>query len=220
MSTIITAALVTFALATPQASPQAEPSELRWRLHADVSPVRMTSQSRGGYGSRSWDLGVPGELSIGFGHTLGRYVLVGTRVLAELRQHSGHGNIGGQDWSSSSVFGGGALLPYAEVRPLPDQRVQPFGLVEGGVGMYGMRRYSETGFTSEPHRSFQINPTVGGRVGLHAFVRPRLSIDADLGLRRYWSFGWSASPATKPIDAASQERRLQLAATVGLSAWW
>jgi hypothetical protein len=225
MSTLLAAAaFTTFALAEPQVSPRAdppEPSEHRWRLHAEVSPIQMTSSTRVGFGSRAWSLGLPDNLSIGFGRALGRYVLIGARVGGELRQLSGHGRIGDTAWRSSSVTGGGWLLPYFEVRPLPALRVQPFGLVEGGVRLHGMRRYEESAIVIEPHRSFQIMPMVGGRVGLHAFVLPRLSVDADLGLRRHWSFEWSASPATNPSDASSpQPTNVQIAATVGLSGWW
>jgi hypothetical protein len=224
MLTLLVAAFTTFALAKPQVSTQEalrEPSEHRWRLHAEVSPLRMASSTRAGFSSRSWSAGIPGELSIGFGHMLGRYVLIGARVGGEVRQHSSRGHIGDTTWRSSSVGGGGWLLPYVEVRPLPDLRVQPFGLVEGGVRLHGLRRYDQSGILSEPHRSFQIDPMVGGRVGLHAFVLPRLSIDADLGLRRHWSFGWSASPAMNPSDASStQPTNVQIAATVGLSGWW
>lgn len=224
MSTLLAAAaFTTFALAEPQVSPQADPptpSEHRWRLHAEVSPLQMVSSTRVGFSSRACSLGIPGDVSIGFGRALGRYVLIGARVGGEVRQHGGRGHIGDTAWRSSTVTGGGWLLPYVEVRPLPDLRVQPFGLVEGGVRLHGMRRHQESEIVIEPHCLFQIDPVVGGRVGLHAFVLPRLSIDADLGLRRHWSFEWSASPATKPSDASSQPTNVQLAATVGLSGWW
>jgi hypothetical protein len=224
MSTLLAAAaFTTLALAEPQVSTQADPpkpSEHRWRLHADLSPAQLQSQTRVGYHSRSWVLGLPGSFSIGFGHTLGRYVLMGTRVGAELRHHDYAGRIGDQAVGSRSVNGSASLLPYVELRPLPDRRVQPFGLLEGGITLAGLRRISETGFTSFPGRSFQINPSVAGRVGLHAFVLPRLSIDADVGVRRYWSFEWTCWPQSSPVPAEDQALRLQVAATVGISGWW
>jgi len=230
MSVLLTASfavLSTLALAEPGASTRVEPVdppepfEHRWRLHAETSPLQMTSSTRVGFGSRAWSLGLPGDVSIGFGRTLGRHVLIGARAGAEVRQLGIQGRIGDTPWRSSSVTGGGWLLPYVEVRPLPGLRVQPFGAVEGGVRLHGLRRYDQSVVVSEPNRSFQIMPIVGGRVGLHAFVLPRLSIDADLGLRRHWSFEWSASPATSPSDASPpQPVNVQIAATVGISGWW
>jgi hypothetical protein len=219
----LAAAFITLALAEPDvatAKPPPKPSEHHWRLHADISPVRMFSRSNEVFTSRSWLLAIPGSFSIGFGHTLGRHVMLGTRVAADLHRFSSDGQLGGEPWRHHEVGGGGMLLPYVEVRPLPDWRVQPFGLVEGGVGASGTRRRSEVGPAAEPHRATSIAASVGGRVGLHAFVLPRLSIDADLGVRRRWSFDWRASPAIDPSDVENRPLDLQVAATVGLSGWW
>lgn len=103
---------------------------------------------------------------------------------------------------------------------MPELRVQPFGLVEGGVGISGRRTRSTGPLTLEPHRVLSVEPRVGGRVGLHAFVLPRLSVDADLGLLRRWSYQWRASPAIRPTPGETQPTRLQLTGTVGLSGWW
>ncbi|MEM9462042.1 MAG: hypothetical protein AAGF11_48235 [Myxococcota bacterium] len=56
-------------------------------------------------------------------------------------------------------------------------------------------------------------------MGLHAFVRPRLSVDADLGLQRRWTYRWQASPAVSVTADDPQPVQLQLAATLGLSGW-
>jgi hypothetical protein len=225
MPTLLTAVFITLALSEPEpkgSTPEdpPKPSEHRWRLHADISPAHVFSRSNETFASRSWVLGIPGTLSIGFGRMLGRNVMVGTRIGGELRRFTSDSQLGGEPWNMRSVAGRGWLSPYVEVRPLPDQRVQPFGLVEGGIGLAAMRHRSEGPVTVEPHRSFGIDAAVGGRVGLHAFVLPRLSIDADLGVRRQWSFDWRASPARSPADDPAQPLELQLAATVGLSGWW
>lgn len=223
--TLLATAFITLALSEPDvaaSAPPPKPSEHRWRLHADISPARMHLRSDELSTSRTWILGLPGAFSLGFGHTAGRYLMIGTRIGGELRQYAFDGQLGGEPLRTRHVSGGASLLPYVELRPLPDRRVQPFGLVEGGIGFFGMRRHTDGSglVVTEPHRSSSIDVSVGGRVGLHAFVLPRLSIDADLGLRRRWSFEWRAYPAVNPSDVEERPLDLQLTATVGLSGWW
>lgn len=218
---ILAAALTGPTAPPPESSP--DPSTHRWRLHVDATPAFMRSiRQDGAVTFRRWRLGLPGAVSIGFGRVLGRYVTVGTRlggyVDRSASRVSGLSTLA--DTRVRTVAGGGSLAPYAEIRPMPALRIQPFGLVEGGVEISGVRRRSSGPLVLQPERTLRVKPSVGGRVGMHAFVRPRLSIDADLGLQRYWIYEWRASPAIGPDSSAAQPTRLTLAATVGLSGWW
>ena len=197
-----------------------KPSEPRWRLHAEISPVRMLSQTSPTFVARSWNVGIPGAFSIGFGRMLGRYVMVGTRVGAEMAHRTSTSYFEDVSMHHRFVTASGWLQPYVELRPLPDRRVQPFGLVEGGLAIHGTRHHVDEPLAVWPRRSFTLDPLLGARVGLHAFVLPRLSIDADLGVRRFWDFTWQGSPAQRPSDAQDHELEVQLAATVGISGWW
>jgi hypothetical protein len=222
----LTPLLLAFALAGPEASPHLTPedppapSEHRWRLHAETAPARLSLRSTEASRSHTFDLDVPGMVSIGFGRMLGHYAMVGARFGGRAGRSTLDGRIGNGPWRMHTAQGSGWLAPYVELRPLPDRRVQPFGLVEGSVGLFGLRRVTEAGPATEPHRSFSITASAGGRAGLHAFVLPRLSVDADLGLSRLWWFTWQASPARSPAEETPRPRNLQLAATLGLSGWW
>jgi hypothetical protein len=175
------------------------PDAHRFRIHADVQPVGVLLHGRPGYRNTEADLGLPGSAaSLGFGFAPHPMVLVGARLRGSLRvTHSE-----AVDADQRSVGGSIGLLPYVEVRPLPHLRVQPFVLVEGGVAYEGWR------FRTTPYgraTDQQLTPSVGTRVGMHAFVLPRVSIDADVGVGHQWtgSFGrgvsrnwWSAWTVT------------------------
>lgn len=207
---------------TPEPADAPDRSELRWRLHAEASFARGFFLRHDGGFTRTLSAGIPGVFALGFGRAIGDgHVVVGTRA-SGLVEHTGvDGAFGGEPWVTRTVRGGGSLLPYVEVRPLPRLRVQPFVLVEGGVGLYAARRRTLEGVVSSmPGCSLTVTPTVGGRGGLHAFVRPRLSIDADVGVRREWRFQWMRDPTAGPEDLGEQALRMHVAGTVGLSGWW
>ncbi|MCX4246503.1 hypothetical protein [Paraliomyxa miuraensis] len=218
----ISTAALTLVLAgvpSPAAPDPPSPDRLRWRLHAEITPVELFSRSAEGFNTRTWSFSFPGTTSIGFGRALGPYILVGTRIAGELRRNATESVLGLEPQENRLVYGGGSLMPYVEVRPLPDARVQPFGLVEGGVGIYGTRRRTILGLESHPNWTLEVVPALGGRFGLHAFVLPRLSIDADVGLQRGWLVQRRSPPLPAAADA-SQFLRLTLVGTLGLSGWW
>ncbi len=221
MTTVFTAALM-FALAGPTVGPKAppSPSEHRWRLHAEITPLTLQSETYGGTRAQRWSLTAPGRTTIGFGRALGPYVLLGARLGAELGHSYSSTVLGNQRVKQRWAWGAGSIMPYVELRPLPERRVQPFALVEGGVAISGSRQRTSSDDSLSPSRGRTISPSVGGRLGLHAFVLPRLSIDADVGLRRLWAFHSSSPPL--PGDGAESEQplRLTFAGTLGLSGWW
>ena len=140
---------------------------------------------------------------------------VGGRILPKLwlgGRLSGGGGAGstrapdGGRWRSSSLALN--LSPYLEVRPLPELRVQPYVMVEGTVG-YGVTRMELT--SNSTNRS--INVGGGGRVGMHAFLVPRVSLDADIG-------AWFSHRRIVDAPAFTSSRAVGLSARVGLSVWW
>ena len=121
---------------------------------------------------------------------------------------------------SSNAFSLG-LAPYVEWRPVPDATVQPFVAVEGGVA-YG---YSRQRVLTTLFRTHRVTPSVGARVGAHAFVLPRLSIDVGFGVAHAWSIPVPRSQSQSiGYLTVSQEhtkaRSVQVAASLGISGWF
>ena len=182
------------------------PDSHRWRIHADLQPLQLQINPTPMYESTQLHLAIPGSsASLGLGFAPHRMLLVGTRLSASFARNASRA------WDYWRNEGSVGLFPYLEVRPLPHLRVQPFVLAEGGVN-YGLHR--DSGPYPTGVLTHVISPRVNGRVGMHAFVLPRVSIDADVGFGHSWMFVAGAG------QSHLSTTQWLVTGTIGVSGWF
>lgn len=196
--------LLSFSLAS-----DADPSAHRFRLHGDASLFdgRFTSYAGSSVRTRVWQFARP-SLGLGVGGRIVPWLWIGARVTAN----------GGRQYSRGLGLGTGVhrygafevgVDPYVEVRPLPARKVQPFVM-------------GHAGFTYQESRARDVAavryrglvPRGGVRVGMHWFVLPRLSVDADVGVEHAWRYVRGQDTYAHASNTVSLSGRL------GVSGWW
>ncbi len=204
-------------------APQADPESHRFRLHGDLSlaNVDLSSYEEPLRPTHAWRLAKP-SLGLGFGAKIEPWLWLGASVSGSAESRARRTITLGYDAEEESVelvaqsttqattlqLG---LDPYVEVRPTPSRRVQPFVLAHAGLG-YSRWRATTDGRRGDPNHG--LSGRVGGRVGLHAFVLPRLSVDADVGVAHAWNYRRSRD------QLVPSSRGVQLSGRIGISGWW
>ncbi|MBN2530265.1 MAG: hypothetical protein JXR76_27995 [Deltaproteobacteria bacterium] len=160
----------------------------------EVNPDGLDNREYGGL-----EIGVGMDrMGFGFGFALGGKLLLGAKV--SLGQESGDWHPGSEE-DHFQISG----IPYLEFVFLTT-RIRPFAKVM--LGIEGARWEDGGGFWGL---------VMGGGGGLHFFLAPSVSIDADLELGfRFGTGHWDESPAP---DRDFSHWRFSFATLVGLSAW-
>jgi len=187
------------------------PDSHRLRIHADMQPLTVRIHESDSGRSTGIHLGAPGWVSLGFGVAPHPAVVVGARFGGSFGATKSEYTQGG----TTRVRGGDVgVSPYVELRPAPALRVQPFVALEGSVS-YSVTHHdvkTPTLRLENEHRG--VGAGMKARIGMHAFVLPRLSIDADLGGGPAWS--WIVRPS--PVRPST--RSWLVSATIGVSGWF
>lgn len=189
------------------ATPSHDPAKHRLRVHGETQLMQGEVRFFGSDRTQKFTLLQP-SLALGLGYAVVPWVVVGARVGGSVKVE----NDGPRNWVRESRFEV-SFVPYVEVRPLPRRRVQPFVLAEAGTGYSDHRLDEASAGWTRSRRSRQLSPRVGARVGLHAFVLPRLSIDADVGVMHAWDHVLCDRPRLFA-------RTLRLGASAGVSGWF
>lgn len=159
------------------APPDVGVTAARLRLHVDVAALGLTHERWVGTDTTG-GFGVGGhELALGLGYGLSRHLGLGvsvgvanpsTRRRGLALYEYVRGEVPHAELTDSYRLR--ALMTFA-LRP--GRRVRPFAFVHGGVGIFNADLVD--GATREYF--YAIGPSVGGGLGLHAFVLPRASFD-------------------------------------------
>lgn len=184
------------------------------RLHVDAPIVRVVGTGSSGprvSEFRAFDAGPP---SLGFGYQVHPVVAIGARVSPWFSKLSPTMTLSHQLRRTSLV-----VEPYVELRSLPKARVQPFAAVGIGAEFEWLRG----SVTPIEFRRVTYRPRVSGRVGVRAFVHPRVSLEADLAVLHTST----RRPPPYDVDLGSswvaQSRALRSfsgALNVGASVWF
>lgn len=189
-------------------TPTDDPSTHRLRIHGDLTLVDGQLDSYDGalHRIRRWSFGQP-NVGLGVGGQIVPWLWLGGRVTGAARTDYYNIPEAGPGRRGTTFHLG--LDPYVEVRPMPSRTIQPFVMAHAGI------RYVEHRFTydeSTVHKFKNLAAQVGGRIGLHAFVLPRLSVDADVGVKH----GWDLPAFQNPGNSTN----LHLTGRLGISGWW
>jgi hypothetical protein len=187
------------------------PDTHRLRIHVDMRPLTVRIYESDSGRSSGVHLGVPGWVSLGFGVAPHPAVVVGARFGGSFNASKSEYVQGG----STRMRGGDiSVSPYVELRPAPALRVQPFVALDGSVSYSVTHHDVNTPTVRLEDEHHGVGAGMNARIGMHAFVLPRLSIDADLGGGPGWS--WIVCP--RPVRPST--RSWHMSATLGVSGWF
>lgn len=190
---------------TPAAPPVDPPPRLRVQLEHGLlaythtwAPDSLATSDGVGFG-RAQGLG------LGLGYVVNRNLVIGATLSLGLSRT--RGEIPEHDIVMRLSQFEASLRPHVEYVFLPDRRVRPFVLARVGATLVT----SVQGFGSSYEPYTRVRPQVGGGVGVHAFVLPRLSVHVLASL----DYGVDLEVEAKNVGAM----QVAFGGTVGLSLW-
>lgn len=209
MASSMVIALVTLLVLAPSTStptvPPPEPPRLRVQLEHGLlaythtwAPDSLATSDGVGFG-RAQGLG------LGLGYVVNRNLVIGATLSLGLART--RGEIPEYDIVMRLSQFEASLRPHVEYVFLPDRRVRPFVLARVGATLVT----TVEGFGSAYEPYTRVRPSVGGGVGVHAFVLPRLSVHVLASL----DYGVDLEVEAKNVGAM----QVAFGGTVGLSLW-
>ncbi len=113
---------------------------------------------------------------------------------------------------------GGSFSGFVELLLLRRRHVRPYTMARAGLGGTTSFAYNDGSYSVPPRRA--LVPSVGLRLGTHAFVTEDFSLDVGVTLDHRWNMRANPGSTFETPSYTLRDSQLVLAGSVGFSRWF